>query len=90
MLTDASIKGKTDRLEGLKENVMIGKLIPAGTGMKRYSEVEVDYGEFDEYVNGKAEREDELVIAGLEEEEAAAAAEAEEEIKVYGVEAIVE
>ncbi len=45
VLTDASIKGKTDRLEGLKENVMIGKLIPAGTGMKRYSNLEVDYGE---------------------------------------------
>ena len=45
VLTDASIKGKTDRLEGLKENVMIGKLIPAGTGMKRYSNIEVDYGE---------------------------------------------
>ena len=44
MLTDASIKGKTDRLEGLKENVMIGKLIPAGTGMKRYSNLEIDYG----------------------------------------------
>ena len=44
VLTDASIKGKTDRLEGLKENVMIGKLIPAGTGMKRYSNLEVDYG----------------------------------------------
>ena len=90
VLTDASIKGKTDRLEGLKENVMIGKLIPAGTGMKRYSQVEVDYGEFSELVNGKDESEDELVIAGLEEEEAAAAAEPEEEIKVYGVEAIVE
>ncbi len=45
VLTDASIKGKTDRLEGLKENVMIGKLIPAGTGMKRYSGINVDYGE---------------------------------------------
>ena len=90
MLTDASIKGKTDRLEGLKENVMIGKLIPAGTGMKRYSAVQVDYGEYSELINGKDESEDELVIAGLEEEEAAAAAEPEEEIKVYGVEAIVE
>jgi DNA-directed RNA polymerase subunit beta' len=44
VLTDASIKGKTDRLEGLKENVMIGKLIPAGTGMKRYGGIKVDYG----------------------------------------------
>ena len=69
---------------------MIGKLIPAGTGMKRYSEVQVDYGEYSDIVNGKDESEDELVIAGLEEEEAASAAEPEEEIKVYGVEAIVE
>ena len=36
VLTDAAIKGKTDELVGLKENVIIGKLIPAGTGMKRY------------------------------------------------------
>ena len=36
MLTDASIEGKIDRLLGLKENVIIGKLIPAATGLKRY------------------------------------------------------
>ena len=36
MLTEAAIKGKVDPLQGLKENVIIGKLIPAGTGMKRY------------------------------------------------------
>ncbi len=41
VLTEASIKGKTDRLLGLKENVIIGKLIPAGTGMTRYSNVEL-------------------------------------------------
>ena len=45
VLTDAAIKGKTDHLNGLKENVMIGKLIPAGTGMKRYRNIQVDYGE---------------------------------------------
>ena len=45
VLTDAAVKGKTDNLEGLKENVMIGKLIPAGTGMKLYRGIEVDYGE---------------------------------------------
>ena len=43
VLTDASIKGKVDDLMGLKENIIIGKLIPAGTGMKRYNEVEIDY-----------------------------------------------
>ena len=44
VLTDAAIKGKTDRLLGLKENVIIGKLIPAGTGMKRYKNISLDYG----------------------------------------------
>jgi DNA-directed RNA polymerase subunit beta' len=44
VLTDAAIKGKMDRLLGLKENVIIGKLIPAGTGMKRYKNISVDYG----------------------------------------------
>lgn len=42
VLTDAAIKGKRDNLLGLKENVIIGKLIPAGTGMRRYSDVEYD------------------------------------------------
>ena len=42
VLTDAAIKGKVDPLLGLKENVCIGKLIPAGTGMKCYGDVEVE------------------------------------------------
>ena len=41
VLTDASIKGKVDELRGLKENVIIGKLIPAGTGAKQYSNIEM-------------------------------------------------
>ena len=41
VLTEAAIKGKVDHLIGLKENVLIGKLIPAGTGMKRYSNVKL-------------------------------------------------
>ena len=41
VLTDAAIKGKVDPLLGLKENVIIGKLIPAGTGMQLYNNVEV-------------------------------------------------
>ncbi len=41
VLTDAAIKGKVDPLIGLKENVIIGKLIPAGTGMPRYRSLEV-------------------------------------------------
>ena len=40
VLTDAAIKGKVDKLEGLKENVIIGKLIPAGTGVKKYRNTE--------------------------------------------------
>lgn len=44
VLTDAAIKGKNDKLQGLKENVIIGKLIPAGTGMKRYKSIDLDYG----------------------------------------------
>ena len=43
VLTDAAIKGKADPLVGLKENVIIGKLIPAGTGMTRYSKVELEH-----------------------------------------------
>ena len=42
VLTEAAIKGKVDPLIGLKENVIIGKLIPAGTGMKRYRSVKLD------------------------------------------------
>ena len=41
VLTEAAIKGKTDPLIGLKENVILGKLIPAGTGMKRYSDISI-------------------------------------------------
>ena len=42
MLTDAAIKGKVDPLVGLKENVLIGKVIPAGTGMQRYAGVQLE------------------------------------------------
>ncbi|HOJ11865.1 MAG TPA: DNA-directed RNA polymerase subunit beta' [Clostridiales bacterium] len=44
VLTDAAIKGKVDPLVGLKENVIIGKLIPAGTGMKKYRDVTITTG----------------------------------------------
>ena len=39
VLTDAAIKGKVDHLMGLKENIIIGKLIPAGTGLAKYRDV---------------------------------------------------
>ena len=42
ILTDAAIRGKVDNLQGLKENVIIGKLIPAGTGIKAYQNVDFD------------------------------------------------
>ena len=42
VLTDAAIKGKVDELKGLKENVILGKLIPAGTGAKGYSDIEIE------------------------------------------------
>ena len=51
VLTDASIKGKMDPLIGLKENVIIGKLIPAGTGMARYRNIEI--------IDNKAEEKEE-------------------------------
>ncbi len=50
VLTDAAIKGKTDQLIGLKENVIIGHMIPAGTGMKKYQDIDVYkdiYGDLD-------------------------------------------
>ena len=48
VLTEAAINGKVDPLIGLKENVLIGKLIPAGTGMKRYRDVRLDSDESSE------------------------------------------
>ena len=56
VLTDAAIKGKIDPLVGLKENVIIGKLIPAGTGMKCYRSVRLDTDEeAEEFLRQKAE-----------------------------------
>jgi DNA-directed RNA polymerase subunit beta' len=45
VLTDAALEGKIDRLNGLKENVIIGKLIPAATGLKRYRRIEIEPSE---------------------------------------------
>ncbi len=50
VLTDAAIKGKVDPLLGLKENVIIGKLVPAGTGMKRYREIQIEKNEPNEEI----------------------------------------
>ena len=54
VLTEAAIKGKVDNLIGLKENVIIGKLIPAGTGMKRYHDVKLDVDAEFEAMTAKA------------------------------------
>ena len=43
VLTDAAIKGKVDELRGLKENVILGKLIPAGTGARQYADVDITF-----------------------------------------------
>ncbi len=62
VLTEAAISGRVDYLRGLKENVIMGRLIPAGTGMKYYRNVKVD---FDPSVNQKEEEElDEFPLAG--------------------------
>ncbi len=67
VLTEAAIKGKSDPLIGLKENVIIGKLIPAGTGMKRYRNVKLDTSLEDvmneEYSDAAYEAETEAVRA---------------------------
>nr|WP_317365810.1 DNA-directed RNA polymerase subunit beta' [uncultured Blautia sp.] len=62
VLTEAAIKGKVDHLVGLKENVIIGKLIPAGTGLKRYSAIKLD--------TGMPEEEEEVVTEEIIEETA--------------------
>jgi hypothetical protein len=67
VLTDAAIKGKKDTLSGLKENVIIGKLIPAGTGMKRYKSVEVDYGVNTELMESFSQKELDEEVENFEE-----------------------
>ena len=62
VLTEAAIKGKVDNLIGLKENVLIGKLIPAGTGMKRYGEIKLDTGMPEETEEEVTEEEETLAF----------------------------
>ena len=76
VLTEAAIKGKIDPLIGLKENVLIGKLIPAGTGMKRYRDIKLSTDEKEEYVREEfygdylfADEEEDFEEEFLEEEE---------------------
>ena len=84
VLTEAAIKGKVDNLIGLKENVLIGKLIPAGTGMKRYGEIKLDTGmpeeteEVEEDVTEEEEKENLALDKEETAEEAVETAEAED------------
>ena len=55
----AAIKGKVDPLVGLKENVILGKLIPAGTGMRRYRDVKISTDENDFTIGDEIDFEDE-------------------------------
>ena len=91
VLTDAAIKGKNDKLLGLKENVIIGKLIPAGTGMKRYKNIDVDYGVNTEFMENYAQMLYEQEQAEAEEDELGLA-ESDQEILVSdeGIEIVQE
>ena len=86
VLTEAAIKGKVDNLIGLKENVIIGKLIPAGTGMKRYHDVKLDAdAEFEAMqaeVTTTAEEEVEEIVEDLEIEEINEAEEMDEALEL--------
>ena len=68
VLTDAAIRGKVDQLQGLKENVIIGKLIPAGTGYKKYSDINIDLekalltDDASEVLENKLMSDDDLVV----------------------------
>ena len=93
VLTEAAIKGKVDPLIGLKENVIIGKLIPVGTGMRKYRDVNLDTGMHEEEDTTDIEDVEELqdvsdlaIMDGVEDAIEDMAAEAAEEI----VEDIVE
>ncbi len=88
VLTDAAIKGKNDKLQGLKENVIIGKLIPAGTGMKMYKNIDLDYGENQEYMDSFTNEPEEV----LEDEfdEAIDVIEAEDDAEITEVEETIE
>ena len=70
VLTEAAIKGKVDPLIGLKENVIIGKLIPAGTGMKRYRDVRLSTDERAEMISSEEEMdfEDQIEADGVTED----------------------
>jgi DNA-directed RNA polymerase subunit beta' len=67
VLTDAAIEGKIDRLLGLKENVIIGKLIPAATGLKRYRTIEIRPSDAAPVSTLQRPQTEEQLLAALEE-----------------------
>ena len=67
VLTEAAIKNKVDKLEGLKENVIIGKLIPAGTGMKEYRDVNIEISDVFKSNNESNLRTEEINYKDIEE-----------------------
>ena len=83
VLTEAAIKGKVDNLIGLKENVIIGKLIPAGTGMKRYHDVKLDVDAEFEAMTAEATAEEFEVEEFVEEFETEDFEEVEETEEVF-------
>ena len=73
VLTDSAIKGKDDYLIGLKENVILGKLIPAGTGMRHYRRIELEgeayaspYDQVAEAIDGEFADGDDMVAPVVE------------------------
>src|SRR4029078_3255418 len=67
VLTDAAIEGKVDRLLGLKENVIIGKLIPAATGPQRYRQIEIRPSDSVPVTAYQRPQTEEQLLASLEE-----------------------
>jgi DNA-directed RNA polymerase subunit beta' len=65
VLTEAAIEGKSDGLLGLKENIIIGKLIPAGTGMTRYRDIDLDAPEYEPMQYWSSDQEDRDLAAWL-------------------------
>ncbi|MGH9281677.1 MAG: DNA-directed RNA polymerase subunit beta', partial [Acidimicrobiales bacterium] len=65
VLTEAAIEGKSDQLFGLKENIIIGKLIPAGTGMSRYREFDLDAPEYEPMLGWSSDADTEDLAAWL-------------------------
>jgi DNA-directed RNA polymerase subunit beta' len=60
VLTEAAIESKSDSLQGLKENIIIGKLIPAGTGMREYRNIKTNAPDYEpmDYYSSDAEEQD--------------------------------